>query len=459
MTRPVWAWAGCKTRARVGNLVSRLPGLTVSVVLLCALVPAVASAHSERRSHTGRQGVHKVKTAVHRSARAAGSRRADLQIGSGESSRHGWTAVRRLQRGLRRAGYAPGPVDGRYGPLTAAAVERFQTNHGLRVDGIVGPVTRRALRAAPVLSLGAGEDSADGSPAVAHLQRLLKRAGFRTGRVDGRFGPRTEHALIAFQRARHLAADGIEGAATGRALETVGRVSPRHSVPRGKATPSHSAPVKHGSQPSSNSNSHPNPSSNPNPNPKSKSTPRPARTTAPGTPHAPLVWILIALGVIGVMTAMTGYFQRPIRARAAQFKALRKRPTVTPEALPESEPAPVTFLLYEDNSGGYYWTIVADDGHVLARSAVFASYEEANFAADVVYRGVAGASFEDRSGGPPPADLPASRGVAMKPEGTDQGRRLNQGGSVSREDVTRHAMEAGWAWPAGSSNTPGGPRR
>ncbi|HEY3775953.1 MAG TPA: peptidoglycan-binding protein, partial [Solirubrobacteraceae bacterium] len=280
-------------------------------------------------------------------------------------------AVRRLQRGLHRAGYGPGPIDGRYGPLTAAAVERFQANHALRVDGIVGPATRGALRAAPVLAPGAGEGNAHGSPAVAHLQRLLKRAGFRPGRVDGRFGPRTEHALLAFQRGRRLPADGIVAAVTARALRTVGRVSRRTAGPKGKAAPRRSAPVKHGSR------THPNPNPNPTTNPGLKPKPRPARASVRARPHAPMVWILIALGVIGLMTVLTGYFQRPIRNRAARLTALRKERATTPDALPEPEPAPVRFLLYEDNSGGYYWTIVSDGGQVLARSAVFASYEEA----------------------------------------------------------------------------------
>jgi peptidoglycan hydrolase-like protein with peptidoglycan-binding domain len=59
-------------------------------------------------------------------------------------------AVRQLQRTLQRQGYhlgRPG-ADGRFGPLTAAAVRRLQSNYGLRVDGIVGAKTRKLLRLA-----------------------------------------------------------------------------------------------------------------------------------------------------------------------------------------------------------------------------------------------------------------------------------------------------------------------
>jgi peptidoglycan hydrolase-like protein with peptidoglycan-binding domain len=37
-------------------------------------------------------------------------------------------------------------VDGRYGPLTKAAVARFQRAHGLKPDGSIGPFTKNALR-------------------------------------------------------------------------------------------------------------------------------------------------------------------------------------------------------------------------------------------------------------------------------------------------------------------------
>jgi chitosanase len=49
-----------------------------------------------------------------------------------------------LQRALVSAGFAT-PIDGVFGAVTEARVRAFQRAHGLKSDGIVGPVTRSAL--------------------------------------------------------------------------------------------------------------------------------------------------------------------------------------------------------------------------------------------------------------------------------------------------------------------------
>lgn len=53
--------------------------------------------------------------------------------------------VRRMQEKLRDAGYDVGPVDGKFGPKTEAALRAYQQAQGLRVDGRAGEDTFRAM--------------------------------------------------------------------------------------------------------------------------------------------------------------------------------------------------------------------------------------------------------------------------------------------------------------------------
>ena len=50
-----------------------------------------------------------------------------------------------VQERLTREGYYRGQIDGIVGPETRRAVARYQTNHGLRVNGNLTPDTLGAL--------------------------------------------------------------------------------------------------------------------------------------------------------------------------------------------------------------------------------------------------------------------------------------------------------------------------
>ena len=54
-------------------------------------------------------------------------------------------AVQRVQQLLASAGHSPGPADGIFGSKTELAVKHFQEEKGLRVDGLVGSNTMKAL--------------------------------------------------------------------------------------------------------------------------------------------------------------------------------------------------------------------------------------------------------------------------------------------------------------------------
>ena len=60
-------------------------------------------------------------------------------------SHGGSERVREVQRRLRRLGYSPGPVDGRFGPLTKRAVVRFERDEGLEPNGVAGPQALQRL--------------------------------------------------------------------------------------------------------------------------------------------------------------------------------------------------------------------------------------------------------------------------------------------------------------------------
>jgi TPR repeat protein len=112
----------------------------------------------------------------------------------------------------------------------------FQAAHGLRVDGIAGPRTLAALASPKLVLLPGAGYVAGGSGRVRVLQRRLARAGYPPGPIDGRYGPRTEAAVIRFQTAKRLRIDGIAGPQTLSHLHLIpdspGQTRPQRAVHR-----------------------------------------------------------------------------------------------------------------------------------------------------------------------------------------------------------------------------------
>ena len=72
-------------------------------------------------------------------------------------------------------------------------------------------------------------------------------------------------------------------------------------------------------------------------------------------------------------------------------------------------PASMEFLIFADNGGSYHWRLRADDGAILGDSGGFASYDDAEHAAQQVSRGAGSARFAPRTASDLRADR-ASRG-------------------------------------------------
>jgi peptidoglycan hydrolase-like protein with peptidoglycan-binding domain len=124
-----------------------------------------------------------------------------------------------LQVALFRYGHYKGPIDGIAGPVTKRAIVAFQRERGLTVDGKAGKQTRVALGryGRPlfgVRTLRRGKVGFD----VSVLQFLLAKRGLPPQRLNSNFGRATEQLVRRFQRKAGLPVDGIVGKATRVAL-------------------------------------------------------------------------------------------------------------------------------------------------------------------------------------------------------------------------------------------------
>ncbi|WP_416356029.1 peptidoglycan-binding protein [Aureimonas phyllosphaerae] len=130
--------------------------------------------------------------------------------------------VREVQALLAEQGYYKAEVDGRAGQATDMAIRAFQTERGLRVDGMATPLLLTQIRAAghaeeidptQVASLEAAGTASDasvggGSDLVRQIQAGLADARVADLKPDGILGERTKAAIRTFQALESLDVTG-----------------------------------------------------------------------------------------------------------------------------------------------------------------------------------------------------------------------------------------------------------
>ena len=169
------------------SIYGRLPRRLGSKILLAGLVLFPVAIHS---------GGVKASTSAVASLQG-------LSIGSSGE------AVKALQRALISKGiFVRGGVDGNFGPMTLAAVNKFQVANGLDVTNVVNEATAIAVGTvtSPLTGLRRGSSGLN----VKLLQEKLAVAGFSpVGGADGYFGRATEKSLKEFQKSEGLSPSGV----------------------------------------------------------------------------------------------------------------------------------------------------------------------------------------------------------------------------------------------------------
>ena len=115
-------------------------------------------------------------------------------------------AVEDVQALLSIYGYSPGKADGVIGLQTRNAVEEFQRDNGLKETRFVDKATLEKL-----MVFKDNNFIVKNKLNVKLVQTALKEAGFDPGVADGKMGTKTKNAIMAFQKANGLTADGKIG--------------------------------------------------------------------------------------------------------------------------------------------------------------------------------------------------------------------------------------------------------
>ena len=143
--------------------------------------------------------------------------------------------VAAVQARLATLGYYKSTVDGKWGSGTTAAVKKFQSDSGLKADGIVGSGTASKLKVKLPISGGISYGKTIFN--VGAVQARLKSYGYYTGTVDGVWGNGTLRAVLRFQSDRGMTVDGVVGGGTaGKLGITLSTSAKNGGISKGKTT-------------------------------------------------------------------------------------------------------------------------------------------------------------------------------------------------------------------------------
>jgi len=157
--------------------------------------------------------------------------------------------VKEMQEVLKGAGLYLGSTDGTMSRDMRTAIKEFQKTHGLKPTGMVDKTTYVALLKEKDKLKNRAKESSEAKPSelekdddalieskskiqdeimgyrlkskerMKQVQAALKKAGFYNGEIDGKMGPQTKAAIMAFQKTKGLSPDGAAGQKTFEALK------------------------------------------------------------------------------------------------------------------------------------------------------------------------------------------------------------------------------------------------
>lgn len=130
--------------------------------------------------------------------------------------------VKTAETKLKSLGYYTGAVEGNYGQYMAQAVEHYQKDQNLSIDGIIGPKTCNKLGLNSTSSGCPNNQLKQGCTGdnVTDWEESLQSTGCYLGKIDGSFGSVMTDAVKEFQRRQGITEDGLIGDQTINARNT-----------------------------------------------------------------------------------------------------------------------------------------------------------------------------------------------------------------------------------------------